>query len=157
LKKNIPASIHKFVRIFTFKPTFSRKRALIYFTVGILFFFFVEIMFLFVNFPISGIRMKPLSILYSIPMLFFIGLGCLGVEYIKNVKNSWFFQAWLCAILSSFFYSLVTVNTTLFPDRHVEYLTVPVCLLASVGVLYFFRFKDHRLFLSIKKQFSYLV
>jgi hypothetical protein len=114
-----------------------------------------EIVFLFVNFPISGIQMKPLSILYSIPMLLFIGFGCLGVEYLKNVKNRWFFQAWLCAILSSFIYSLVTVNTTLFPDRHVEYLTIPACLFAAVGVLYFFRFREHKVSLSVKKQLSY--
>jgi hypothetical protein len=113
-----------------------------------------EIIFLFVNFPVSGIRMKPLSILYSIPMLLFIGFGCLGVEYLKEVKNRWFFQAWLCAILSSFIYSLVTVNTTLFPDRHVEYLTVPACLFAAVGVLYFFRYREHKVSLSLKKQLS---
>jgi hypothetical protein len=115
----------------------------------------MEIVFLFVNFPVSGIRMKPLSILYSIPMLLFIGFGCLGVEYLKHVKNRWFFQAWLLAILSSFIYSLVTVNTTLFPDRHVEYLTVPACLFAAVGVLYFFRSREHKVSLILKKQLSY--
>jgi hypothetical protein len=71
------------------------------------------------------------------------------------MKNRWFFQAWLCAILSSFIYSLVTVNTTLFPDRHVEYLTVPACLFAAVGILYFFRSREYKVSLSLKKQLSY--
>jgi hypothetical protein len=155
MKKKKPQFIHSLKKKFTFHPAHSRKRALIYFTAGFVFIFCAEIMFLFVNFPVSGIRMKPLSILYSIPMLFFIGFGCLGVEYLKHVKNRWFFQAWLCAILSSFIYSLVTVNTTLFPDRHVEYLTVPACLFAAVGVLYFFRFREHKVSLSLKKQLSY--
>lgn len=155
MKKKKPQFIYSLKKTFTFHPAHSRKRALIYFTAGFVFIFCAEIVFLFVNFPVSGIRMKPLSILYSIPMLFFIGFGCLGVEYLKHVKNRWFFQAWLCAILSSFIYSLVTVNTTLFPDRHVEYLTVPACLFAAVGVLYFFRFREHKVSLSLKKQLSY--
>lgn len=99
--------------------------------------------------------MKPVSILYSIPILLFIGFGCLGVEYLKRVKNHWFFQAWLCAIIISFIYSLVTVNTTLFADRHVEYLTVPACLFAAVGVFYFFRSRENKVPLSYKKQLSY--
>jgi hypothetical protein len=154
LKKNTPQWMHHLKKTRMFDPVYSRKRALIYFIAGFVFILSAEIMFLFVNFPVSGIRMKPFSILYSIPMLLFIGFGCLGVEYLKEVKNRWFFQAWLCAILSSFIYSLVTVNTTLFPDRHVEYLTVPACLFAAVGVLYFFRFREHKISLSFKKQLS---
>jgi hypothetical protein len=155
MKKKKPAFIYRAKKTFTFHPAHSQKRALIYFTAGFVFIFCAEIVFLFVNFPVSGIRMKPLSILYSIPMLFFIGFGCLGVEYLKHMKNRWFFQAWLCAILSSFIYSLVTVNTTLFPDRHVEYLTVPACLFAAVGILYFFRSREYKVSLSLKKQLSY--
>jgi hypothetical protein len=155
MKKKKPQYIHSLRKTFTFYPAHSRKRALIFFTAGFVFILSAEIVFLFVNFPVSGIRMKPLSILYSIPMLLFIGFGCLGVEYLKHVKNRWFFQAWLCAILSSFIYSLVTVNTTLFPDRHVEYLTVPACLFAAVGVLYFFRYREHKVSWSLKKQLSY--
>jgi hypothetical protein len=153
-KKNTPAWLGRLKKTFGFSPAYSRKRALIFFMAGFVFILSAEIMFLFVNFPVSGIRMRPLSILYSIPMLLFIGFGCLGVEYLKKVKNHWFFQAWLLAILASFIYSLVTVNTTLFPDRHVEYLTVPACLFAAVGVLYFFRFREHKVSLSYKKQLS---
>lgn len=137
-----------------FHPAHSRQRALLYFTAGFIFILCAECVFLFVNFPVSGVRMKPLSILYSIPMLLFIGFGCLGVEYLKQVKNRWFFQAWLLAILSSFIYSLATMNTTLFPDRHVEYLTVPACLFAAVGVIYFFRFREHKTSFSYKKRLS---
>jgi hypothetical protein len=155
MKKKKQKSIYNLKKTLMFNPAYSRKRALIYFTAGFVFILCAEFVFLFVNFPVSGIRLKPISILYSIPMLLFIGFGCLGVEYLKNVKNRWFFQAWLCAILSSFIYSLVTVNTTLFPDRHVEYLTVPACLFAAVGILYFFRFRERKVSLSVKKQLSY--
>jgi hypothetical protein len=154
MKRNTPAWVHNLRTLFSFNPAFSRKRAVLYFTAGFVFILCAEIMFLFVNFPVSGIRMRPLSILYSIPMLLFIGFGCLGVEYLKQIKNRWFFQAWLLAILLSFIYSLVTVNTTLFPDRHVEYLSVPACVFAAVGVLYFFKFREYNISLSFKKHLS---
>ncbi len=153
-KQNLPL-LNKAKNSTLFHPAHSRKRALLYFTAGFVFIFCAEIVFLFVNFPVSGVRMKPLSILYSIPMLLFIGFGCLGVEYLKQVKNRWLFQAWLLAILSSFIYSLVTTNTTLFPDRHVEYLTVPACLFAAVGVIYFFKLRERKMSFSYKKQLSY--
>jgi len=155
MKKRKPAVLFNLKKTGMLHPAHSRKRAVIYFAAGFVFILCAEIVFLFVNFPVSGIRLKPLSILYSIPMLLFIGFGCLGVEYLKHVKNRWFFQAWLCAILASFIYSLVTVNTTLFPDRHVEYLTVPACLFAAVGVLYFFRYREYKVSLSLKRQLSY--
>ncbi len=155
LKKNTPPWVHMIRRMFSFNQANSRKRASLYFTAGFVFIFCAEIMFLFLNFPVSGLRMRPLSILYSIPMLLFIGFGCLGVEYLKKLQNRWFFQAWLLAILCSFIYSLVTINTTLFPDRHVEYLTVPACLFTAVGVLYFFKNREGTVTLSLKKPFSY--
>lgn len=155
LKKNRPTLMHMMKKRLPFDPVSSRRHALLYFAAGFIFIFCAEIVFLFVNFPVSGIRMKPLSILYSIPMLLFIGFGCLGVEYLIKVKNRWFFQAWLLAILASFIYSLITVNTTLFPDRHVEYLTVPACLFAALGVFSFFKYRDRSAPLSFKKPFSY--
>jgi hypothetical protein len=154
VKKNKSTWLNRLEKMFTFDPAHSRKRAFIYFAAGFVFILSAEVVFLFVNFPVSGMRMRPLSIVYSIPMLLFIGFGCMGVEYLEQVKNRWFFQAWLCAILASFIYSLVTVNTTLFPDRHVEYLTVPACLFAAVGVLYFFKNREHKVSLSYKKQLS---
>jgi len=154
MKKNKSTWLNRLEKMLTFNPAHSRKRAIIFFTAGFVFILSAEIVFLFVNFPVSGMRMKPLSIVYSIPMLLFIGFGCMGIEYLDQIKNRWFFQAWLCAILASFIYSLVTVNTTLFPDRHVEYLTVPACLFAAVGVLYFFRKREHTVSLSFKKQLS---
>lgn len=155
LKKNTPAWVHMLQKTFSFNLASSRKRASLYFIAGFVFILCAEILFLFVNFPVSGLKMRPLSILYSIPMLLFIGFGCLGVEYLKKMQNHWFFQAWLLAILCSFIYSLVTINTTLFPDRHVEYLTVPACLFTAVGVLYFFRNREGNVTFSLKKPRSY--
>jgi hypothetical protein len=43
----------------------------------------------------------------------------------------------------------------LFPDRHVEYLTVPACLFTAVGVLHFFRNREGHVTSSLKKPLSY--
>jgi hypothetical protein len=154
VKKRKSAWLKRIDAVFAFSQAHVRKRALLYFAAGFVFILCFEIVFLFVNLPVSGMRMRPLSILYSIPMLLFIGFGCVGVEYFHHVENRWFFQAWLCAILASFIYSLVTMNTTLFPDRHVEYLTIPACLFTAVGVLYFLKTREHKVSFSFKKQFS---
>jgi len=138
--------------LMAFDQSRSPKRALWYFSLGVMVLFSIELVFLFVNFPVSGMRMKPLSVLYSIPIVLFVGFVCMGLEYIRHLENRWFFQAWLCAILTSFLYSLFTVNSTLFPDRHVEYLSIPACVFAAVGVLYLFKEKRPHMSFSLAKQ-----
>jgi hypothetical protein len=154
MKKGTPSVQSRLRRILSFDQERSTKRAVLYFATGVLFILAAEVVFLFVNFPVSGIRLKPLTILYSLPMVLFIGFGCMGVEFLHHVKNRWFFQAWLCAILASFVYSLLTVNTTLFPDRHVEYLTVPACLFAAAGATYFFKQRPQGITLPLKNPLS---
>ena len=73
------------------------------------------------------------------PIVFFIGIGCMGLEYLKDVENSWFFKAWLLATIGSFVYSVVTSNHTLFPDRHIEYIAAPLCFIVSVGIIKFIK------------------
>lgn len=136
----------------TFDQSGSRRRALMYFSLGVMVMLSAEAVFLFVNFPVSGIRMKPLSMLYSIPIVLFVGFGCMGVEYLRHVENRWFFQAWFCAILTSLLYSLFTVNSTLFPDRHIEYLSIPACVFTAAGVMYFFKEKRPHVSFSLTKQ-----
>jgi hypothetical protein len=154
VKKHRSSWVQKIQKWMTFNPAHARKRAILYFTAALVFVLSAEVVFLFVNFPGNGMRMKPLSMLYSLPMVLFIGFGCMGLEYLEQVKNRWFFQAWFCAILVSLLYSLVNVNTSLFPDRHVEYLTVPTCLFVAVGVLYFFRKHEVKIPFSLTKQVS---
>jgi len=151
-KKYRPSFLERFRNHVPFKQSGSHRRALLYFVIGVTVMLSAEIVFLFVNFPISGIRMKPLSIVYSIPIVLFVGFGSMGVEYLRHVENRWFFQAWFCAILTSLLYSLFTVNSTLFPDRHIEYLSIPACVLAAAGIMYFFREKRPHASFSLTKQ-----
>jgi hypothetical protein len=151
-KKYRPSLLERIRNHEPFNQASSRRRALLYFAIGIIVMLSAEIVFLFVNFPISGIHMKPMSIIYSIPIMLFVGFGSMGVEYLRHVENRWFFQAWFCAILVSLLYSLFTGNSTLFPDRHIEYLSIPACVLTAAGVISFFREKRPHVSFSLKKQ-----
>lgn len=111
-------------------------RPLLYFCLSVIFVFTVEVVFLFVPFPLTGIRMTPLAIVYSLPIVLLIGISCMSVELIAKEKNHWFFQGWMLATIGSFIFSLITWNNTLFPDRHLEYIMVPVSFVGASGVLY---------------------
>jgi len=154
IQKYKPSWISFLKKLVTFDSSKIRKRALIYFFASVLILLCIEFVFLFVNFPVSGIRMKPLSIVYSLPIVFFIGFAFMGLEYLRYIKNRWFIQAWLCATLGSFVYSLLTNNATLYPDRHVEYFIVPMSFVVAVGIIYLFKEKDASRVFLLKKRFS---
>ena len=116
-------------------PSKRKSRAMMYFFSAISVILIFEIIFLFVPFPVSGVKMTPLAILYSLPLVFFMGVGTMSLEYVKGEKNHWFFQGWLYATVGSFLYSLMTMNHSLFPDRHIEYIMVPVSFVVAVGLL----------------------
>lgn len=136
-KKYIPSTVNFIKNFFWSNKPFSHKRAFIYFISSVLFVLCVDFIFLFINFPASGIKMTPLAIVYSLPIVFLIGIGCMSFEYLRDVKNCWFFKAWLLATIGSFVYSVVTLNHTLFPDRHIEYIAAPLCFIVSVGIIKF--------------------
>ena len=151
--KKYMSSLVNFVRKLFWSDTPNRhKRALAYFISSVIIILSIEFIFLFVSFPASGIKMTPLAIVYSLPIVFFIGIGCMGLEYLKDVENSWFFKAWLLATIGSFVYSVVTSNHTLFPDRHIEYIAAPLCFIVSVGIIKFIKTKVKIQSISLNKE-----
>jgi hypothetical protein len=138
-KKYLPKYMSFFRNLFWSDAAYNHKRALVYFCISVVFILCAEVIFLFVNFPVSGIRMTPLAIFYSLPLVFFIGISSWSMEYLRGIKNYWFFKAWLLAMITSFTYTILTSNHTLFPDRHIEYIAAPLCFLASVGVIELFK------------------
>lgn len=144
-KKYLPKWTNYLRSMFWSDASERRKRALAYFFFSTIAILCLEIIFLYVNFPVSGIRMTPLAIVYSLPLVFFIGIGAWGMEYLREIENYWFFKAWLLALVISFIYSTLTSNHTLFPDRHIEYLAAPLCLLVSVGIIKFLKEKTPKI------------
>jgi hypothetical protein len=93
--------------------------------------------------------------LYSTPIIFFVGLCVLGLEYIGCIKKNYFLNGWLSAILASLTYSLLTWNTKLYPARHIEYLMVPMCIVGAVGLKnLFYSNIDTKLFYRWKRRLS---
>ena len=139
LKKYMPRIFEPIKKLFWSNKPYQHKRALTYFVLSLIGLICTEVIFLNISFPASGIKMTPLAIIYSLPVLIFISLGFMGLECMRNVKNSWFFKAWLLATVGSFFYSVVTLNETLFPDRHIEYIAPPLCFVVAVGIVKLYR------------------
>ncbi len=117
----------------------SHRRALLLFFSAFILFFCFELIFLGITFPGSILRMNPMTIVYSIPLLVFVGLSVMGLEYVRGLEQKSFFQGWSLALFASLACSVVT--GTLYPDRHIEYLMVPMCVLSSYALLTFFEEK----------------
>ena len=90
--------------------------------------------FVFVKLPWTNFRFTPLSIVYAIPLLVIISFGVAGFRHTRFTKNGLFIRGWLVALLISFCYVLVTKNSTLPPDRHLEYMMVPLSIIAVYGI-----------------------
>ena len=78
------------------------------------------------------IEITPLALLYSLPMLLLVSLSLAGFSDLKKTNGGIFIRGWSMALLLSFLYSLVSAN--FFPDRHLEYLIVPLCIPAAIVV-----------------------
>ena len=84
--------------------------------------------------PWTNFSLTPLSIIYSVPLLFIFGFGVAGFRHTRFIKNGFFIRGWLIAILLSFTYGLVTNSWTLYPHRHLEYMMVPHSIISIYGI-----------------------
>lgn len=81
------------------------------------------------NIPGVYVKLNPIAIFLSIPMIFLVSISAAGLPLIKD-KGA-LVKGWFLAILSSFFSSFFF---NFFPDRHLEYLIVPVCIIAAFTI-----------------------
>ena len=75
-------------------------------------------------------RFTLLSILYSLPMVVFISFSYAGLSKLQKSANGYLVNAWIIALLISLIYSLT--STKLLPNRHFEYLIIPLCIPAAL-------------------------
>jgi len=126
LVKRIKSHNIKIPRIDFFKGFSNIKKFLIFS------FFILLISVYSLNIYIPGVYVKitSLAIFYSLPMIFLISLSFTGFSELKKTQGGMIFKAWILAISLSFLYSLMSSN--LYPDRHLEYLIIPLCVPAAV-------------------------
>jgi hypothetical protein len=86
----------------------------------------------FYGIPGMTVKLTPLAVLFSIPMLLLVSFSFVGLKFLKNSGNGLIIIGWIFGIILSFAYSLI--NTGFLPDRHLEYLIVPLCLSAAVSI-----------------------
>ena len=116
----------KFPKLTYFKGASNIKKLLIFSFILLLLSFYA------INRYIPGVYVKitPLAILYSLPMIFLISLSFTGFSELNKTPGGKFFRGWILALSLSFFYSLMSSN--MYPDRHLEYLIIPLCVPAAI-------------------------
>ncbi len=98
----------------------------------------VLVAFALVGIPRTDVHLTVASVLYSLPLVGVAAFSLLGFRHMRLEDNGYVVRGWTVGILASFVYSFLSWNTTLYPDRHLEYLAVPLCVLAAVGIQQFF-------------------
>lgn len=119
----------------------SRKRAGILFTGTIIGLLASMLVFCFIPFPVSILKMNTTTFLYAIPVIIFCGISALGFEYLRELEHRKIIQGWFFALFVSFIFAFITGDANLFPDRHIEYLMVPMSVIAAYGLYRFFHNK----------------
>ncbi|MDG6218299.1 MAG: hypothetical protein QCI00_02545, partial [Candidatus Thermoplasmatota archaeon] len=87
------------------------------------------------------VSLTPLAVFYSIPMILLVSFSLAGFSLLSKQKNGYFIKGWIIALLGSFFLSILSAR--LLPDRHLEYLIVPLCVPAALSIHHLI--KNHKL------------
>ena len=87
-----------------------------------------------IKIPWTNFSFTPIIIIYAIPLLLTISFGIAGLKQTRFIRNGYFIRGWMFGISLSFIFSLVTNSTVLYPHRHIEYLMVPLSIIAVYGL-----------------------
>ena len=116
----------KFLTFPQFEMVTRKKKIVILFFILLAFSLFASI----IGIPGVYVKITPLALLYSLPMLLLVSISLSGFSDLKKTYGGILIRGWIIALLLSFLYSIVAGN--LFPDRHLEYLIVPLCIPAAI-------------------------
>jgi hypothetical protein len=78
------------------------------------------------------VSLTPLAIAYSLPMIILAGFSYAGFTLLNKKPLGRLIKGWILALLGSFLIALSISN--LFPDRHLEYIIVPLCIPAALCI-----------------------
>ena len=84
--------------------------------------------------PGVHIALTPLAVAYSIPMILLASFSLSGFSLLKQEYNGYLVYGWSIALIGSFLFSISSAK--LMPDRHLEYLIVPLCIPAALSIHY---------------------
>ena len=78
------------------------------------------------------IPLTPIAVAYSIPMILLASFSLAGFSILKEKTGGYLVQGWIIAFIGSFLFSILSAK--LLPDRHLEYLIVPLCIPAALSI-----------------------
>lgn len=130
------------------KPQPTIKSRIILFSLTIIICLSSMIYFLYNPLPWTNFPFTFNSMILAIPLLIVFAFGMAGFRYTCYIKNGFFVRGWLLAIISSLLFSLITINTSISPDRHFEYLMAPIAIIAAYGLGAIFLDPDLKILLS---------
>jgi hypothetical protein len=96
----------------------------------ILFIISLLVIVIFTGIPGIDAKLTPLAVLFSLPMIVLIGFATAGFSLLSKQKGQLFIKGWFIGILLSFVYAII--SGSMYPDRHLEYLIVPLCIPAAL-------------------------
>ena len=82
--------------------------------------------------PGVHVSLTPLAIAYSLPMIVLAGFSYAGFSLLNKNKFGFLIRGWSYALIGSFLLAIITAD--LFPDRHLEYIIVPLCIPAALCI-----------------------
>lgn len=115
------------VKLRAFSLSLSKKIILI-FTVLLL----SSIIAIQTGIPGVHIALTPIAVAYSIPMILIASLSLAGLSLLKEKNGGMLVQGWIISLIGSFLFSILSAK--LMPDRHLEYLIVPLCIPAALSI-----------------------
>ena len=89
--------------------------------------------------PGTSVTLPPIILLDFAPLLILLALSSAGRKFFDFLRSGTAAPGWFLALSASAIAGSVVATRVLIPYRHVEYLIVPVAILAGVG---FFRLLD---------------
>ena len=127
---------NRLFKLVTAHPKMGYKTKIILTFLLIIFF---EILFML--FPVPGVkvRINPATIIYSIPIATLFSFGTAGLSLLKRSEEGLLIRWWFIAIFASFIYAVVYRGTSIYPDRHLEYLMVPLSIAIALSFSKYFR------------------
>lgn len=124
LKEHLPSVTHILPKL-----TVTKKMIIVFCSL-----FFASLIAIKTGIPGVYISLTPLAVAYSIPMILLASFSLAGFSLIKEQHNGYLVYGWICALLGSFLFSIFSAQ--LMPDRHLEYLIIPLCIPAALSIYY---------------------
>jgi hypothetical protein len=87
--------------------------------------------------PGTTMTVHPYSLVIFLPLFVFMAFAGFGRDYWQFYRGGTSLVGWLLAIAASLIFGAIFAPEFLIPYRHVEYISIPVGLLAGLGLVFF--------------------